>query len=112
MTLYSYIVPVDDGAAPNPFFGACTLVICKPRIRRVAKVGDWVVATGSKNAPGKRDLSGKVVYLMRVSLVMTMREYDSTRTRSESSRGRSRTSRATTGAAASGTASTTSPAVG
>ena len=75
MTLYSYVIPVDDGAAPNPFWGACTLVICKPRIRAVAREGDWVVATGSKNAPGG-DLSGKAVYAMRVSRTMPMREYD------------------------------------
>ncbi len=76
MTLYTYIIPVDDGAAPNPFWGLCTLVICKPRIRAVAKPGDWVAATGSKRAPGGRDLSGKLVYAMRVEEVMPMRDYD------------------------------------
>ncbi len=76
MTVHSYVIPVDDGAAPNPFWGACTLVICKPRIRAVARPGDLVVATGSRRAPGG-DLSGRVVYAMRVSLSMPMREYDS-----------------------------------
>jgi hypothetical protein len=42
--LFSYTIPVDDGAAPNPFRGMCTLAICKPTIRRVAKKGDWVAA--------------------------------------------------------------------
>jgi len=58
--LYSYTIPIDDGAAPNPFWGTCTLAICKPAIRRTAKVGNWVVGLGSKNAPSG-DLSGKVV---------------------------------------------------
>ena len=40
--LYSYCLPYDDGAAPNPFWGTCTLVICKPAIRRTARVGDWI----------------------------------------------------------------------
>ncbi len=47
MTLYTYFIPFDNGAAPNPFGGICTLAICKPVIRRNAKAGDWVVGTGS-----------------------------------------------------------------
>ncbi len=73
--LFSYTIPVDDGAAPNPFNGICTLAICKPAIRRNAKVGDWVAGLGSTNAPSG-DLSGKLVYAMRVDEVLTMREYD------------------------------------
>jgi hypothetical protein len=74
-TLFSYTIPVDDGAAPNPFDGFCTLTICKPAIRRVAKIGDWVAALGSKNAPSG-DLTGCLVYAMRVDEVMSMANYD------------------------------------
>lgn len=78
--LYSYCIPYDDGAAPNPFWGVCTLVICKPDIRRTARVGDWVVGTGSKHARlgdgSTRDLSGQVVYAMKVTQKMTMSAYD------------------------------------
>lgn len=74
-TLFTYRIPVDDGAAPNPFWGVCTLVICKPRIRSVAKVGDWVVGTGSANSP-IGDIHNHVVYAMQVTEKMTMREYD------------------------------------
>ena len=35
--LFTYTIPIDDGAAPNPFRGMCSLAICKPRIRREAK---------------------------------------------------------------------------
>lgn len=75
MRLYSYCIPVDDGAAPNPYWGKCTLAICKPAIRRTATSGDWVVGVGSKKSP-IGDISGQVVYAMEVSEVMTMREYD------------------------------------
>lgn len=74
-TLYSYCIPYDDGAAPNPFWGFCTLAICKPAIRRTASVGDWIVGTGSKNAP-TGDLSGKLVYAMRITKVMSIQAYD------------------------------------
>ncbi|MFN0202427.1 MAG: hypothetical protein ACKVTZ_12955 [Bacteroidia bacterium] len=71
--LYSYCIPVDDGAAPNPFGECCTLVICKPVIRRIAQVGDWIVGTGSM----KFGFQNKVVYAMEVTQKMTMEEYDS-----------------------------------
>lgn len=75
MRLYSYCIPVDDGAAPNPFWGECTLTICKPVIRRVAERGDWIVGVGSKNVGGT-DYSGKLVYAMKVSQVMSLKKYD------------------------------------
>jgi Nucleotide modification associated domain 2 len=75
MKLYSYCIPIDDGAAPNPYWETCTLVICKPAIRRTASIGDWIVGTGSKESPlGNIEL--KVVYAMRVTTKMTMLEYD------------------------------------
>jgi Nucleotide modification associated domain 2 len=72
-TLFTYCIPYDDGAAPNPYWGACTLNICKPKIRLAARVGDWVVGTEAKS----RGLEGKVVYAMKVTKKMTMQEYDS-----------------------------------
>jgi hypothetical protein len=51
------------------------LAICKPVIRRGAQVGDWVVGTGSKHSP-MGDVSGQVVYAMRVSQKLTMADYD------------------------------------
>jgi hypothetical protein len=32
--LYSYVVKVDSGFAPNPYWGVCTLACCKPALRR------------------------------------------------------------------------------
>ena len=71
-TLYSYCIPFDDGAAPNPFWGTCTLNICKPVIRRNAKEGDWIVGTGSKHF----GFDNKVVYAMKVTQKLTMQDYE------------------------------------
>jgi hypothetical protein len=76
MTLYSYCLRYDDGAAPNPYHGVCTLAICKPAIRRVAKPGDWIVGLGGSHSP-IGDISGYVVYAMQVTKRLSLREYDS-----------------------------------
>jgi hypothetical protein len=73
--LFTYTIPIDDGAAPNPFGGLCTLAICKPGIRRVAKEGDWIAGLGSRKAPSG-DLSNRLVYAMRIEEVLTLQEYD------------------------------------
>ena len=78
--LYSYILRFDDGAAPNPFWGTCTLTICKPAIRRTASIGDWVIGTGSKNSKindgNTYDLSGNIVYAMKITEKMSLEYYD------------------------------------
>jgi hypothetical protein len=74
-TLFSYVVVHDAGSAPNPFWGVCTLVLCKPAIRRTAQVGDWIVGTGSAQSDID-DVQGKVIYVMQVTDKMTMREYE------------------------------------
>jgi len=74
--LFTYTIPNDDGAAPNPFRGMCSLAICKPYIRRVARIGDWVAGLGSKNTQHSGDLSGRLVYAMRVEEAMSLVEYD------------------------------------
>lgn len=72
-TLYTYCIPFDNGSAPNPFGGICTLAICKPVIRRNAKKGDWVVGTGS----AKYGFENKVIYAMEVTREpLTMQEYE------------------------------------
>ena len=74
-TLYSYCIPIDDGAAPNPYWDTCTLAICKPVIRRVANIGDWIVGLGSKNSP-IGDIHNKIVYIMKISNKLTFAQYD------------------------------------
>jgi len=71
MKLYSYVVKHDDGFAPNPFWGYCTLACCKPKIRNLAQVGDWVIGTGSVKNVG----SGKLIYAMKISEKLTFEQY-------------------------------------
>lgn len=71
--LYTYVVRFDSGFAPNPFFGFCTLATCKTQIRKYAKIGDWIVGTGSKSV----NRSGYLVYAMKVTEVLSFQEYSS-----------------------------------
>lgn len=71
MKVYSYVVARDFGFAPNPFFGVCTLATCKPVIRRTAKLGDWVIGTGS----AKRGRKDRLVFAMCISRDTTFTEY-------------------------------------
>lgn len=69
--LFSYVVDHDNGIAPNPRDGYCTLAVCKFRgrgghrnIAELAKEGDWIIGTG-----GVKKVSaghGKIIYVMRV----------------------------------------------
>ena len=74
MRLHSYVVRYDSGFAPNPFYGYCTLATCKPDIRRVAQVGDWIVGSGSNSREIRR--GGHLVYAMSVTEALTFQEYD------------------------------------
>ena len=69
--IYTYIITHDTGYAPNPFRGYCTLACCKPRIRRTARTGDWVVGMTS----ARRGRPQRLVYAMRVDRVLTFSEY-------------------------------------
>ena len=71
MRLFSYVVSRDYGFAPNPFCGICTLATCKPKIRKTAVVGDWVIGTGSK----AQCREGLLVFVMCVSEAITFNEY-------------------------------------
>lgn len=71
MRLYAYVVARDYGFAPNPFFGICTLANCKPVIRRVAQIGDWIVGTGSK----AKNREKFFVFAMQVDEALTFSQY-------------------------------------
>lgn len=71
MKLHSYVVARDFGFAPNPFYGVCTLATCKPVIRRVAQIGDWVVGTGS----ARNNRNKNFVFAMKVAEFLTFDEY-------------------------------------
>lgn len=69
--VYVYVVKYDLGFAPNPFGGVCTLACCKPDIRRVAQIGDWVVGMGGRDLKA----TGRCIFAMRVTRHMTFNEY-------------------------------------
>ncbi len=71
MTVFSYVIEHDLGFAPNPFHRFCTLACCKPRIRSVATLGDYILGTGAC----RPSLSGHLIYWMRVDEVLTFDEY-------------------------------------
>lgn len=66
-----YVVDRDFGFAPNPFHGICTLATCKPRIRRSAVAGDWVVGMGGR----RLHATGRCIFAMRVGAKLTFNEY-------------------------------------
>jgi len=68
---FIYVVDRDFGFAPNPFHGVCTLATCKPTIRRVAKIGDWIIGMGG----GRLRATGRCIFAMNVSEKLTFEEY-------------------------------------
>jgi hypothetical protein len=59
---YLYVVDRDFGFAPNPFHGVCTLATCKPQIRKLAAIGDWILGLGG----GRHKATGRLIFAMQV----------------------------------------------
>jgi Nucleotide modification associated domain 2 len=81
-TLYSYVVDHDNGFAPNPSGGLCTLAKCKYGTRRrnvveMAREGDWIVGTGGSTGfkRGESANVNELIYAMRVDRKITLSEY-------------------------------------
>lgn len=71
MDYFFYILKHDSGFAPNPFYGFCTLATCKPKIRKTAKKGDWIIGLGSENM----NCRGHLIYAMKVTEKISYDEY-------------------------------------
>lgn len=71
MTVYTYVIEHDLGFAPNPFHGICTLACCKPKIRKRAEVGDYILGTGAT----RPNLLGHLIYWMRVDEILNFDDY-------------------------------------
>ena len=67
--IFVYTVAYDDGFAPNPFHGVCSLATCKPSIRKAAGLGDLVV--GKAGVPD----SHRAVFVMQVDEILTYDQY-------------------------------------
>lgn len=80
--LFSYVVDHDTGEAPNPYFGLCTLCLCKHReswnkpknVVELAEKGDWVIGTGGSDLR-KSAGHGKLIYAMKVTNKLTLGQY-------------------------------------
>lgn len=73
-TLFAYVMTDDDGSAPNPFHGFCTLALCMPMTRGAAQVGDYVVGLAGKRL--RKGGDWRFIYAMRVTEEpMTFEEY-------------------------------------
>ena len=72
---FIYIITVDAGSAPNPFYGFCTLAICKPRIRKVAQKGDWIIGLYSQAKSRPQNYQGRLIYAMEVTKKVSFDEY-------------------------------------
>jgi hypothetical protein len=68
---FSYVIPRDYGFAPNPFGRECTLATCKPKIRKTAKIGDWIFGTSSI----ANGLNSKIIYIMEVEKILQFDTY-------------------------------------
>jgi hypothetical protein len=62
MKIYVYKMSHDSGTAPCVENGLLTLAICKPDIRRLVKVGDFVLGIG-----GQYIGQGRVIYAAKVT---------------------------------------------
>jgi len=70
MRVCTYIITVDSGLAPNPFWGYCTLAVCTPNHMGVRLVkGDWVIGFLSKSR------GNKLLYAMNIDKVVDFNEY-------------------------------------
>lgn len=66
---HSYIITRDFGFAPNPFQGVLTLATCKPRIRKSAQVGDYLLGNSPKS------LGNRLIYMAKVGEITTFDNY-------------------------------------
>jgi hypothetical protein len=70
--LYVYPITRDFGFAPNPFHGICTLATCKPKIRKGAREGDWIIGVGGSSL---KAVARKCIFMMKVSEKMSFQNY-------------------------------------
>lgn len=62
----------DNGFAPNPYHGILTLACCKPMVRRMAEIGDYLLGIGSKLMDYKEP---RLIYFARITEKLSRKEY-------------------------------------
>lgn len=71
-SIFKYVITHDTGTAPCVDNSLLSLCICKPKIRRAANAGDWVIATGSKVRVSKVP---KIVFAAKITKIISMETY-------------------------------------
>lgn len=85
--LFVYRIVTDSGTAPHISDGYLTLTICKPKIRKSARRGDYVLALVAQSSNSMKTLKKSetfsnadkhflAAYLFRVGDVVPMQNYD------------------------------------
>jgi len=73
--LHSYKMTFDTGFAPNPYWEVLSLATCRPDIRRLANVKDWIAGFTSRTLCGDDPGKENLVYLMQVTEKIPFEEY-------------------------------------
>ncbi|GAB6395202.1 MAG: hypothetical protein MdMp024_1514 [Bacteroidales bacterium] len=76
MDNFTYKIEHDFGLAPNPFWGYCTLAVCKSDIRKNKNLqvgSSWIFGIGSKTIGEK--YFKKLIFCMKVEEKLTFNEY-------------------------------------
>jgi len=71
MTIFSYKITYDTGAAPCIQNNLCSLTICKPRIRKCAKIGDYIIGFNASSVSQNNSIS----YIAKITDKKTFKEY-------------------------------------
>ena len=72
MTIFRYVLRYNTGLAPCFQFGLFSLALCKPNIRKSAKVGDWLL--GYASTKGGRE-KNRLLYAAKITKIVTMGVY-------------------------------------
>lgn len=79
--IHLYVMTYDTEFAPNPHHGILTLATCKPKIRKYAKVGDWIAGWSAKRVMDKTMKpinftdGQRLIYIARIKEVISLEDY-------------------------------------
>ena len=75
LTLRSYKMTHDNGFAPNISGDILSIATCKPQIRRVCEIGEWIAGFSSQKLDNSQVGQEKLIYLAKVSERISFAEF-------------------------------------
>jgi len=72
--LYSYLVCIDNGGAPCIQDKLLSLSICKPKIRKHAKIGDIIIGICAKSMKLNTNIP-QILYIAKITNIVLMETY-------------------------------------